>query len=193
MDINGFIHSLTAADFVLAIIVVCAFGLGYAEGTGRVLIALLAWAFAWVLAANLRTPLGNPLSGYWGQFSLEYTMMIAFLVAFVATLGVCTVVIVMATKRSSILAGSQLLDPLLAGTLAVVVTVLIIAGVEASLDTVYRAGLPLNANDVSVLSSTHEALANSAIGHWIDSTVVPILTSVTGPLIPDEFARLIRG
>ena len=190
MDIATFLRSLGPADIILAILLAGAFVLGYFQGAARALISVLAWAFSFLLAANLRGPLGARLAVFWTQFSLEYTLMLAFLLSFVLALIVCAGLIAGLTQRQPLLPDSRVLDPLLGAAVAFVVSVLVLAGVMAGLGTVYRYGLAFS--DVPILANVHELLANSAIGHWIEATVVPIVATVTGPLIPDEFLRLIR-
>jgi uncharacterized membrane protein required for colicin V production len=191
MDIAAFLRSLSPVDIILVILFACAFAVGYIEGAARALIASLAWVFSFLVAANLRGPLGDRLAVYWTQFGLDYTLMLAFLLVYVLAVVVCGVIIASLTKRQPLLADSRVLDPLLGGAIALVVSVLLLAGVIAGLETVYRFGLAFN--DVPLLANVHELLANSVIGHWIEATVVPIVTTVTGPLLPDEFARLIRA
>jgi uncharacterized membrane protein required for colicin V production len=193
MDIAAFLRSLSPVDIVLAILFVCAFAVGCFEGAARALMATLAWVFSFLLAANLRGPLGDRLAVYWTQFSLDYTLMLAFLVSYVLAMVVCGGIIAALTKRQPLLRDSTFLDPLLGGGIALVISVLVLAGGIAGLDTVYRFGLAFNTNDLPLLGSLHELLASSVIGRWIEATVVPIVTTVTGPLIPDEFVRLIRA
>jgi len=192
MDIAAFLRSINLVDVILAILLAIVFVVGYLEGAGRALMAALGWAFSFILAANLRGPLGDQLAGFWTQFSLDYTMMLTFLAGFIAALVVCGVIIGTFTKRQALLPDSRLLDPLLGGAIAVIISVLVLAGVIASLDTVYKFGIAFNASDVPLMGNLHGLLMNSGIGRWIDATVVPIMTTLTGPLIPDEFVRLIR-
>ncbi|MGH2408233.1 MAG: CvpA family protein [Candidatus Limnocylindrales bacterium] len=193
MDVAAFLQSLTPLDILLILLFFGAFVLGYFEGGGRALLATLALAFSFILAANLRAPLGDQLGHFWTQFSTDYTLMLAFLISFVVAIVVSATVIKALTRRQALLPNSTVLDPVLGGTIAVIITVLILTAVIADLDTVYRFGPGFSVNDVPLLGTLQQLLAGSAIGKWIESTVVPIVTTFAAPLIPDEFLRLIRG
>jgi uncharacterized membrane protein required for colicin V production len=193
MDIAAFLRSIDPVDVILVILIAIIFAVGYMEGAGRALMALGGWAFSFILAANLRGPLGDMLSGFWSQFSLDYTMLLTFLASFIVALVVCGVAIVSFTKRQSLLPDSKVIDPLLGGGIAVLVSVLVLAAIIGDLDTVYRLGLAFNANDVRLVANLHSLLVNSGIGHGIEESVVPIVTTLTSPLIPAEFVRLLRA
>jgi hypothetical protein len=167
--------------------------LGYIEGAGRALLATLAVAFSFILAANLRSPLGDRLTLFWTSFGSDYNLMLAFLISFVVAIAICAAIIIGTTRRQALLPNSTVLDPLLGGAIALVAAVLVLAAVIADLDTVYRLGRSLSTNDVPFLGSIHELLVASAIGHWVEGAVVPVLAAVSQPLIPEEFVRLIRG
>lgn len=185
--------SLTPVDLLLALLLAGAFVLGYYEGAGRALLAILAWVFSFILAATLRAPLGDRLATYWTSFSVDYTLMLAFLIAYVAALVVCGVIIVGLTKRQALLPDSAVLDPLLGGLVALVAGVLILAGLIAGLDSVYRAAPGFGTSDLPALSSLNTLLSQSAIGRFIDGNVVPSIVTLLGPFLPEEFVRLIRG
>jgi uncharacterized membrane protein required for colicin V production len=193
MDIAAVLRSINPVDVILAILIAIVFAVGYLEGAGRALMALGGWAFSFILAASLRGPLGDVLAGFWTQFSLDYTMMLTFLATFIVALVICGVAIVSFTKRQSLLPDSKVIDPLLGGGIAVLVSVLVLAAVIGDLDTIYRFGLAFNANDVRPVASLHGLLVNSGIGHWIEANVVQLMTTLTSPLLPGEFVRLIRA
>ena len=193
MDLAALFKSLTPTDILLVFLFVGAFVLGYFEGAGRAVLAMLALAFSFILAANLRAPLGDRLGVFWTLFSVDYTLMLAFVISFVVALVVTGAIIVALTKRQALLPDSSILDPLLGGSIAVIITVLILAVLIAGLDTVYRFGPGFSVNDVPFLGTLHQLVVGSAIGKWIESAVVPIITTIAAPVIPDEFVRLIRG
>ncbi|MFI5255059.1 MAG: CvpA family protein [Candidatus Limnocylindrales bacterium] len=193
MDIAGFLHSLTPLDFLLGLMLAGAFVLGYYQGAGRAVISALAWFFSFILAANLRAPLGGLLATQWTSFSSDYDLMLAFLISFVVSLGVCGVLIVGATQRQALLPASAVLDPLLGGTIALVVAVLVLAGVVAGLDSGYQIGPGFGFNEVPALGSLQTLLSQSVIGSFVAATVVPMVTTVTGPFLPMELIRLFGG
>jgi uncharacterized membrane protein required for colicin V production len=192
MDLGSFLQSLTAADLALLLIFAAVFVLGFFQGGTRGLLGLLAWLFAFVIGITVWQPLGDWLSGSWTRYSLVYDQMLAFLIGFIVTLVVGAIVIATFTKRAPLLPRWPLADELLGGLLFVVLAVLITGAVLLALDTAYPTGLA-GREDVPWLTSIQEALQGSVLAGWIDATIGPLLLTVFGPIIPDEFERLAVG
>lgn len=192
MDLGSLLNSLTAADLALLLIYAAAFILGFFQGGTRALLGLLAWLFAFVIAVTVWQPLGDWLSGSWTLYTLPYNQMLAFLIGFITALVIGSILIVTFTKRSALLPRWPLVDEVLGGVLFVVLAVLITATILAALDSAYPLGLA-GRSDVPWLTSMDEALTGSVIGGWINSTMVPLLMTVFGPIIPDEFERRVVG
>jgi uncharacterized membrane protein required for colicin V production len=192
MDLESFLKSLTAADLALLLIYAGAFVLGFFQGGTRGLLGLLAWLFAFVIGVTVWDPLGVWLSGSWTMYSLAYTQMLAFLIGFTVSLVVGAILIVNFTKRSALLPRWPLADEILGGVLFVVLAVLITAAVLMAFDTAYPLGVE-GREDVPWLTSIYEGLSGSAIGGWLNATIVPLLLTVFGPIIPDAFEQLATG
>jgi uncharacterized membrane protein required for colicin V production len=192
MDLGSFIGSLTAGDLALLLIYAGAFVLGFFQGGTRGLLGLLAWLFAFVIGVTVWEPLGVWLSGSWTMYSLEYTKMLAFLIGFIGSLIVGAILIVSFTKRSALLPRWPFADEILGGVLFVIVALLITAAILMAFDSAYPLGLG-GRDDVPWLTSLQEGLAGSAIGGWLNATLVPLILTVFGPIIPDELERLAGG
>ena len=192
MDLGSFLQSLTAADLALLLIYAGMFILGFFQGGTRALLGLLAWLFAFVIGVTLWQPLGDWLSGSWTMYSLIYTRMLAFLIGFTISMIVGAILIVTFTKRAALLPRWPLADEILGGVLFVVLAVLVTGAVLLALDSAYQGGLA-GREDVPWLTSIQEALQASLIGGWINAAIVPLILTVFGPIIPDEFEQLAAG
>ena len=192
MDLGSFLQSLTAADLALLLIYAGMFILGFFQGGTRALLGLLAWLFAFVIGVTLWQPLGDWLSGSWTMYSLIYTRMLAFLIGFTISMIVGAILIVTFTKRAALLPRWPLADEILGGALFVVLAVLVTGAVLLALDSAYPGGLA-GREDVPWLTSIQEALQASLIGGWINAAIVPLILTVFGPIIPDEFEQLAAG
>ena len=189
MDLGSFLQSLTAADLALLLIFAGAFVLGFFQGGTRGLLGLLAWLFAFVIGVTVWQPLGDWLSGSWTMYSLVYTQMLAFLIGFIVSLVVGAILIVTFTKRAPLLPRWPLADEVLGGLLFVFLALLITGAILLAFETAYPLGLA-GREDVPWLTSMQEALQGSALAGWINATIVPLILTVFGPIIPDEFERL---
>jgi len=192
MDIGSFLRSLTAADLALLLIFAGAFVLGFFQGGTRGLMGLLAWLFAFVIGVTVWQPLGDWLSGSWTMYSLTYDRMLAFLIGFIVSLVIGAILIVSVTKRAPLLPRWPLADEVLGGFLFVFLALLITGSIMLALDSAYPLGVAGH-EDVPWLTSIQEALQGSVLGGWINSTIVPLLLTVFGPIIPDEFEQLASG
>ena len=120
--------------------------------------------------------------------------MLAFLIGFIATLIIGGILIVtLHEARDRCCRAGRSSTSSLGGVLFVFLAVLI-TGVHPARP---RHRLPARAaqarSDVPWLTSIHRRCTGSVIGGWIDATIVPLLLTVFGPLLPDEFERLVLG
>jgi len=192
MDLGSFLQSLTAADLALLLIYAAAFVLGFFQGGTRGLLGLLAWLFAFVIGITVWQPLGQWLSGSWTRYSLVYDQMLAFLIGFTVTLIIAAILIASFTKRAPLLPRWPMVDELLGGLLFLFLAVLITATVLLALDSAYPTGLA-GREDVPWLTSIQKALEGSVLAGWINATIVPLILAIFGPVMPDEFERLVTG
>ena len=192
MDLGSFLRSLTAADLALLLIYAAVFVLGFFQGGTRGLLGLLAWLFAFVIGITVWQPLGQWLSGSWTRYSLVYDQMLAFLIGFTVALVVGAILIVTFTKRGPLLPRWPLADELLGGVLFLLLAILVTATVMIAFDSAYPGGLG-GREDVPWITSIQEGLQGSVLAGWIDATVVPLILAIFGPLMPDDFERLVSG
>src|SRR3954468_13009797 len=119
---------MSSADILLLLVLAGAFLIGFFWGVLRGLLALAAWVVVFLLSAHLSVPIGDYLARQWGNFSTEYSHMLAFLIVYVVLTIVSLVLIHVGVKGSQDVSRWPLVDDLLGGALAVAFSVLVIAG-----------------------------------------------------------------
>ena len=85
MDLGETLAGIGTVDLLIGLYFIGFFVLGFAQGTIRRLLGILSILFSFLLAASLAGPLSEFLGNNWRQFSPEYSYMVGFLVAFVAS------------------------------------------------------------------------------------------------------------
>jgi uncharacterized membrane protein required for colicin V production len=174
---------VTSADILLLLILAGAFLIGFFWGVVRGLLALAAWVVVFLLSAHLSLPVGDYLARQWGNFSSEYSHMLAFLIVYTVLMIVSLVLIHIGVKGSQDVSRWPLVDDLLGGALCVALAVLILGGTIAILSLFY---LPAPRSDLSAQWSLelYNALHSSTIGGQIEEGLVPFIGSILGPLLP---------
>jgi uncharacterized membrane protein required for colicin V production len=176
---------VTSADILLLLILAGAFLIGFFWGVVRGLLALAAWVVVFLLSAHLSIPVGDYLARQWGNFSTEYSHMLAFLIVYTVLTVVSLVLIHVGVKGSQDVSRWPLVDDLLGGALAVALAVLIIAGTLAILGLFYKPE-PLSSASAQWTLDLYNGLHSSTIGGQIESGLVPFIASILGPLLPSS-------
>lgn len=176
---------MNAVDIVFLLVLAGTFILGFFQGVIRGLLAIGAWAVAFLLAANLRSPLGGYLASQWTNFSVDYVHMLAFgIIAIVTFVGLLALIRVGARGPKGV-TSVPLLDDLMAGTLGVVLGVLIMAATSVILATFYGpaapGGAPLEAEWTIRL---YALLQDSTVVRTLIGLVTPVMDVVFGWLTP---------
>ncbi len=181
---------MTAADIVLLMLLAGSFVLGFLQGVIRQLLEIGAFLVAFVVAAHLRGPVGDWVSGQWTQLSPSYGAMLAFGGLFLAFF-IPALVTIQFAGSSTELTRHALLDDALAGLLGLALGLLVLSGIVAILGSYYSDVRPAPANDISWIGSLHTALAGSAIGGGLGSSLVPGLVAILGPLLPSSVREVV--
>ncbi len=190
MDIVQTITSVTAFDWVVIAFCVVMFVLGYAQGVVRRLLGIAIVVFSFLLAANLRDALGSFLASNWTQFPREYSYMLAFGFLFVVFMIVGTIIIQATYKPAPLFVKAPVLDELLGGVLGVVQALLIVAAGIAILDSFFRLPVGIGDQQVQFLKDLYGAVNQSQSVTVFRQTLLPLLVTVTGPLLPSDIQAL---
>ena len=172
-------------DLVLIVLFAGAFAMGYVRGGVRQLIALGAWLVAFVVAAFLRSPVGDWIAGQAPQFSREHVEMLAYLLVFVVLFGVALVVIEVG-GRTVHLTERVIVDRFVGGLLALGLAVLAVGSVVIILDTYYAMTPSRQAAELDIVRSLSDGLGRSAIINSLNTSLVPGLIALFGPLLPAD-------
>lgn len=106
------------------------------------MLAIGAWAVAFLLAANLRESLGRYLASQWTNFAVDYVYLLAFGIIAIVTFVVLLVLIRAGTRGPKGVSSIPFVDALLAGSLGVVLGVLIMTATSVILATFYGPTAP---------------------------------------------------
>lgn len=179
-------------DIYLLVIIVSSLVVGFFWGAARSVVLLVAWLAAFLAGAYLRTELGTYLAAQWTNFPATFSQMAAFGLIYMTLLLAAPIVIYASTRGSQNLTRYQVLDDLVSALFAVFVAVLGVAGLIIVLSTFYG-------NDVGVVSAgggpewtanLYQSLLDSSIGGSIDRYLVPIVTTILGPILPADIRDL---
>jgi uncharacterized membrane protein required for colicin V production len=177
------------ADFALFIIFVAALLVGILRGSVRQLIAFGAWLVTFVLAAHLRPPVGAWIMEQSPQYSDAYALMLAFLLVFMVAFLVALVLI--ETIGASLrLTNRAVIDEVLGGVLLLGVAVLVVSSVLIALDSYYAHPVP-GAPELDFINSIHNELQESVIADALRKTVVPVILTLLGPLLPADVRAVV--
>jgi uncharacterized membrane protein required for colicin V production len=189
VDLSAFIEGVTLVDFLIFTGLFGMFVLGYIQGTIRRLLGIGAVVFAFLFAANAKVPLGEFLAGYWTQYPAGYPEMLAFVVLFAASVIALSVVIQGTYQPAPLLPRWSLVDEVLGGLLGVVQGLLLLAFVVVILDSWFRVGSASSA-EIDVLRTIWTWLDPAAIVGFVRETVIPIVLTVFGLVLPESLRTL---
>jgi uncharacterized membrane protein required for colicin V production len=189
VDLSAFIEGVTLVDFLIFTGLFGMFVLGYIQGTIRRLLGIGAVVFAFLFAANAKVPLGEFLAGYWTQYPAGYPEMLAFVVLFAASVIALSVVIQGTYQPAPLLPRWSLVDEVLGGLLGVVQGLLLLAFVIVILDSWFRVGSASSA-EIDLLRTIWTWLDPAAIVGFVRETVIPIVMTVFGLVLPESLRTL---
>jgi len=172
------------ADIAIIVLLIAFLLVGFFRGAIRQLLALAATVVAFIVAAYGRGFLADFFRAQEPDFSVQYAHMLGFLVAFLI-LGLAALAIIELSGRTVSLSNRPLVEEFLGGAALLLVGVLALTGVLFALDTYYAAPIGFTAV-VPVVSQLHTALGESRIATALHDTLVPLVQSLLGPLLPPD-------
>jgi uncharacterized membrane protein required for colicin V production len=172
------------ADIAIIVVLIVFALIGFFRGALRQLIALGASLVAFVVAAQGRGILGDWMRAQEPDFSVEYANMLGFLVTFLILL-IAALAIIELSGRTITLSNRAIVEAVVGGAALLLVGVFAITGVLFALDT-YYALPPAFTAEVDLVRQLHAALADSRIATALHDTLVPLVQSLLGPLLPPD-------
>ena len=175
---------MTTFDILLVLIIAGMFVLGFLWGAVRSLLMLAAWFAVFLLAALLSVPVGDYLTTQWSAYDTHWNHMAAFAILYFAGLVLAAILIWVGVKGAQGLSRYRLLDDIVSGAIMAIVAVLAISGVIVLLATAYRGSLGFAVIGPDWTREVYQALLDSRIGDGLTRTIIPLLGTLLGPLLP---------
>jgi len=188
LNIADTISSINVVDVLIILFLFGMFILGYVQGTIRRLIGIGSVVFSFFLAMQLNNVwLGEFLIRNWTQYPKEYSVMIGYLVIFVASVVAFSLVIQGTYRKVEIFAKHPVLDEVLGGILGVVQGFLFLLFITIILDQFFLyTGIPKDPDELPVLRPLWTAINDSATGQLLHDSIIPAFVAVSVFLIPES-------
>ncbi|HEY4190038.1 MAG TPA: CvpA family protein [Candidatus Limnocylindrales bacterium] len=188
MNIADTLSNVNVTDVLIVIYLFGFFILGFIQGTIRRLVGIASIVFSFFLALQLNDLwLGNFLATNWTQYPKEYSVMIGYLVLFIAGVVAFTLVIQGTYKKAPLFPKYPVLDEILGGVLGVVQGFLLLMFLLFILDQYYLyTSIPADDDELAFLRTLWTQLDGSNIGQFIQTVGIPALIAVFGFLIPNQ-------
>ncbi len=192
MDFVATLQSINVVDLLVILFLFGMFVLGYIQGTVRRLLGIASIVFSFFLAMQINAAiLGDFLARNWQQYPPEYSVMIGYLVLFVAGVLASTLVIQGTYRKTEIFAKYPVLDEILGGILGVVQGGLLLMFIVIILDQYFLyTNLPKDADELPFLRDFWNAINTSQTGMILHQTVIPNFLNLVSFLIPDDVMAL---
>lgn len=175
------------ADIAIIVLLIVLMVVGFFRGALRQLLALGATVVTFVVAAHGRGFLGDYMRAQEPDFSVQYASMLSFLVSFLILL-ISVLAIIELSGRTVTLSNRAAVEEIVGGAALLLVGVFAITGVLFALDTYYAGPTGFTA-EVDVVRQLHAALGGSSIATALHDTLVPLVQSLLGPLLPPDVRR----
>ncbi len=188
MNIADSLSQVNVTDVLIVLYLFGFFILGFIQGTIRRLVGIASIVFSFFLALQLNDLwLGNFLATNWTQYPKEYSVMIGYLVLFIAGVVAFTLVIQGTYKKAPLFAKYPVIDEILGGVLGVVQGFLLLMFLLFILDQYYLyTSIPPDDDEFAFLRTLFTQLDGSNIGQFIQTVAIPALIAVFGFLIPAQ-------
>jgi uncharacterized membrane protein required for colicin V production len=188
LDIAATLQSINVVDVLVILFLFGMFVLGYIQGTVRRLLGIISIVFAFFLAMQLNAAwLGQFLAQNWEQFPPEYSVMLGYLIIFLAAIVATTLVIQGTYQKVEVFAKYPVIDEVLGGILGVVQGALFLMFLVIILDQYFLyTNLPKDPDELPFLRSFWTAIDTSQTGEILHQTVIPGFLSIVSFLIPND-------
>jgi len=192
LDFVETLQSINVVDILVILFLFGMFVLGYIQGTIRRLLGIASIVFSFFLALTLNAFwLGDFLAQNWQQYPPEYSVMVGYLMIFVAGVVASTLVIQGTYRKAEIFAKYPVLDEVLGGLLGVVQGGLLLLFIVIILDQYFLyTNLPKDPDELPFLRDFWTAINGSETGRILHETVIPAFLSIFSFLIPEAVMAL---
>lgn len=193
MNVTESLTSVNLMDVLIILVLFGSFILGFAQGTVRRIVGILAALFSFFLAAQLQVPLGRFLGDNWTQFPREYAAMVGFLTLFVAAVIAFTLVIQGTYRKAPLFARYPVVDEVVGGILGVIQAFLLLMFVVIILDQFFLlTSFPVDTDELPFLRDFWNAVNTSGTGQLLHSPLIPNFLGITSFLVPESI-RVLYG
>ncbi len=191
MNVTESLKSVNLMDVLVILVLFGSFILGFAQGTVRRIVGILAALFSFFLAAQLQVPLGRFLGDNWTQFPREYAAMVGFLTLFVAAVIAFTLVIQGTYRKAPLFARYPVVDEVVGGILGVIEAFLLLMFVVIILDQFFLlTNFPVDTDELPFLRDFWNAINTSGTGQLLHSPLIPNFLGITSFLVPESIRAL---
>lgn len=175
---------MNSTDILLVLIIGGAALVGFFWGVLRMLVLLAGWFVAFIAAAYLADPLGRYLAAQWTGLGTAFNYTAAFGIVYVVGLVVAVTVVQLAMRGTPDISRWALLDDVVGAVIGAAVAVLGIAGLMIVLNTFYGSSAPGGSPGPEWTQSIYRGISESLIGGDIERTLIPMLGTLLGPILP---------
>jgi uncharacterized membrane protein required for colicin V production len=192
VNLNETLAGINVVDVLIILFLFAMFILGYIQGAIRRLVGIASIVFSFYLSLQLNNVwLSDFLATNWTQYPQEYSIMIGYLVVFVAASVAFSLVIQGTYKKAEVFAKYPIIDEVLGGFLGVLQGFLILLFLTIILDQYFKyTNLPVDSDELPVLRSVWSAIDGSAFGRLLHDGVIPAVIGVTSFLVPERVRAL---
>jgi uncharacterized membrane protein required for colicin V production len=192
LNIQDTLASINVVDILVVLFLFGMFILGYAQGAVRRLIGILSITFSFFLALQLNSFwLGSFLSENWTQYPPEYSVMIGYLVVFLAAVVAFFLVVQGTYHKAEVFAKYPIVDEILGGILGVVQGVLFLLFITIILDQYFLfTGIPKDSDELPFLRDFWTAINGSQAGAILHESVIPAFLGLVSFLVPAPMLAL---
>ena len=184
-------------DFFIVIVLAGGAFAGFQQGLIRWVLSWVSLIVAFILAAQLKHPVTQALSTFWTAFTPDVREFWVFIVLFIG-LSVGGWFIVRAFYRTTRLPIIKQLDEIGGAILGIVFAATSIVLLLVVFDSLFKggaavAGAPgLPTDQVSGLQGFYDAMNDSVLVKFFNTTVIPVAGTLARPFVPSEIADFLH-
>jgi uncharacterized membrane protein required for colicin V production len=191
VDIQGFLASVNVTDVFVFLYLFGFFIIGFAQGSIRRLLGIASIIFAFFLAAQVQVPLGDFLARSWRQFPAVYGEMIGFLVLFIISVVIFSIVIQGNYHRAEVFAKYPIVEEIIGGLLGILQGLLILMFITIILDQFFLLSTyPTDPDELPFLRDIWVAINGSGTGQLLHTEVIPRFVSFCALVLPSAVREL---